>query len=214
MGLLCSASQCASVLYGNYVFDYRTKANAVAIRKGSLMIAKPRTEPVPVVPGRMSAPRSHHFRGSLGRFATGVAIVTFDGVTKRHGITVNSFTSVSMDPPLVLVSIARAAKAHDELAGRPFSVNILGAEQRQLAMHFAGRPGPEPLWAEGETAPRLSNVLAYFECKPWAAYDGGDHTLYIGEVVDFNYRNGDALAFANGTFTTIPESLLGMEDLL
>ena len=179
-----------------------------------MMIAKPRTESVPAVPGRTSAPRAHHFRGSLGRFATGVAIVTFDGVTKRHGITVNSFTSVSMDPPLVLVSIARTTKAHDELAGRPFTVNILGAEQRQLAMHFAGRPGPEPLWVEGETAPRLSSVLAYFECKPWAAYDGGDHTLYIGEVVDFNYRNGDALAFANSTFTTIPESQLGMEDLL
>ena len=145
-----------------------------------MMIAKPRTEPVPVVPGRTSAARAHNFRGSLGRFATGVAIVTFDGATKRHGIT----------------------------------VNILGAEQRQLAMHFAGRPGPEPLWVEGGTAPRLSQVLAYFECKPWAAYDGGDHTLYIGEVTDFNYRNGDALAFANSTFTTIPESQLGMEDLL
>lgn len=165
--------------------------------------------------GPLSAPRANHFRGSLGRFATGVAIVTFDGATKkRHGITVNSFTSVSMDPPLVLVSIARTARAHDELAGRPFTVNILGAEQRYLAMRFAGRPGPEPLWVEGKTAPRLSNVLAYFECKPWAAYDGGDHTLYIGEVVDFNYRNGDALAFANSTFTTIPESQLGMEDLL
>jgi flavin reductase (DIM6/NTAB) family NADH-FMN oxidoreductase RutF len=178
------------------------------------MIAKPRTEPDRIVPGRAAAARAHRFRGSLGRFATGVAIVTFDGATRRHGITVNSFTSVSMDPPLVLVSIARAAKAHDELAGRPFTVNILGAEQRQLALHFAGRSGPEPLWVEGETAPRLSQVLAYFECKPWAAYDGGDHTLYVGEVTDFNYRNGDALAFANSAFTTIPESQLGMEDLL
>jgi flavin reductase (DIM6/NTAB) family NADH-FMN oxidoreductase RutF len=115
---------------------------------------------------------------------------------------------------LVLVSIARSTKAHDELANRPFTVNILGAEQRQLAMHFAGRPGPEPVWVEGETAPRLSGVLAYFECTPWAAYDGGDHTLYLGEVADFNYRSGDALAFANSTFTTIPESQLGVEDLL
>ena len=178
------------------------------------MIAKPRSEPARAGPNRTSGPGAQHFRGSLGRFATGVAIVTFDGATKRHGITVNSFTSVSMDPPLVLVSIARDAKAHDELAGRPFTVNILGAEQRQLALHFAGRPGPEPRWVEGETAPRLSHVLAYFECTPWAAYDGGDHTLYLGEVVDFNYRNGDALAFANGSFTIIPESQLGMEDLL
>lgn len=162
----------------------------------------------------LNVPRAHHFRGSLGRFATGVAIVTFDGTTKRHGITVNSFTSVSMDPPLVLVSIARSTTAHDELAGRPFTVNILGAEQRQLAMHFAGRPVDEPLWVEGVSAPRLGNVLAYFECTPWAAYDGGDHTLYLGEVQDFNYRKGDALAYANSSFTTIPEDQLGMEDLL
>jgi flavin reductase (DIM6/NTAB) family NADH-FMN oxidoreductase RutF len=178
------------------------------------MNSKPRSQAGPAVASRTSAPRSHHFRGSLGRFATGVAIVTFDGATKRRGITVNSFTSVSMEPPLVLVSIARNTKAHDELAGRPFTVNILGAEQRQLAMHFAGRPGPDPVWVEGATAPRLSGVLAYFECTPWAAYDGGDHTLYLGEVADFNYRNGDALAFANSGFTTIPESQLGIEDLL
>ncbi|WP_422933549.1 flavin reductase family protein [Sinomonas sp. P47F7] len=171
----------------------------------------------PAVPGRhgnTSRPRALHFRGSLGRFATGVAIVTFDGVSKRHGITVNSFTSVSLEPPLVLVSIARNTRAHDELAGRPFTVNILGAEQQALALHFAGRPGVEPEWVEGPVAPRLSRVLAYFECTPWAAYDGGDHTLYLGEVVDFNYRSGDALAFASGRFTTIPESQLGVEDLL
>lgn len=163
---------------------------------------------------RALPPRAQHFRGSLGRFATGVAIVTFDGVSKRHGITVNSFTSVSMEPPLVLVSIARTTKAHDELAGRPFTVNILGAEQQSLALHFAGKPGREPQWVEGNVAPRLAGVLAFFECTPWAAYDGGDHTLYLGEVVAFDYRNGDALAFANSRFTTIPESQLGVEDLL
>lgn len=179
-----------------------------------MMIAKPRPGEARGGAANTSAPRAHHFRGSLGRFATGVAIVTFDGATRRHGITVNSFTSVSMEPPLVLVSIARTARAHDELAGRPFAVNILGAEQRYLATHFAGWPGPEPRWVEGGTAPRLAGVLAYFECRPWAEYDGGDHTLYLGEVVNFDYRSGDALAFANGSYTTIPESQLGMEDLL
>lgn len=182
-----------------------------------MMITKPGGGPaVPPPPRSFSTmpARAHHFRGSLGRFATGVAIVTFDGVNKRHGITVNSFTSVSMDPPLVLVSIAKTTKAHDELAERPFTVNILGAEQQALALHFAGKPGQEPLWVEGQVAPRLSNVLAFFECTPWAAYPGGDHTLYLGEVVDFNYRNGDALAFANSRFTTIPESQLGVESLL
>ncbi|WP_081746894.1 flavin reductase family protein [Arthrobacter sp. H5] len=186
------------------------------------MIAKPqKLQPheapheTPSPPGvKTLPPRANHFRGSLGRFATGVAIVTFDGPTKRHGLTVNSFTSVSMKPPLVLVSIARSTRTHDELANRPFAVNILGAEQKDLAMHFAGRPSREPLWVEGETAPRLSGVLAYFECTPWAAYDGGDHTLYLGQVENFDYRSGDALAFANSRFTTIPELLRGDEELL
>jgi flavin reductase (DIM6/NTAB) family NADH-FMN oxidoreductase RutF len=164
---------------------------------------------------RTARPRSHHFRGSLGRFATGVAVVTFDGATGRHGITVNSFTSVSLEPPLVLVAIARTARAHDQLADRPFAVNILGAEQESLALRFAGRPGgAEPAWIEGGLAPRLARPLAYFECTPWAAYAGGDHTLYVGEVVDFGYRSGDALAFQGGRFTALPESQLGVEDLL
>lgn len=165
-------------------------------------------------------PREHHFRGSLGRFATGVAIVTFDaapdaeGESVRRGITVNSFTSVSLDPPLVLVSIARSTKSHDELAGRPFTVNILGAEQEDLARHFAGSPSHEPQWVEGERAPRLRRVLVWFECTAWAAYDGGDHTLYLGRVENFDYRGGDALGFVSGRFTIIPEYLLGQEDLL
>ena len=159
-------------------------------------------------------PHAQHFRGSLGRFVTGVAVVTFDTNEGRHGITVNSFTSVSLEPPLVLVSIARTTKSHDELAGRPFTVNVLGAEQRALASNFAGNPTGEPRWVEGTVAPRLAGVLSYFECTPWAAYDGGDHTLYLGEVVNFDYRAGDALGFVNGQFTTIPEYLLGHEALL
>lgn len=165
------------------------------------------------VPAPLSADQLR-LRGSLGRFATGVAIVTFDTAHSRHGITVNSFTSVSMNPPLVLVSIAKTTRSHSELKQRPFTVNILGAEQEDLARHFAGKPSGEPRWVDGTIAPRLSGVLAYFECMPWAAYDGGDHTLYLGEVVAFDYRTGDALGFVNSRFTTIPEYLLGVENLL
>jgi flavin reductase len=177
------------------------------------MIATPK-RPAGARPSSVLRPHEQHFRGSLGRFATGVAVVTFDTDQGRHGITVNSFTSVSLEPPLVLVSIARTTKSHDELAGKPFTVNVLGAEQRALASNFAGKPTGEPRWIEGTVAPRLAGVLSYFECTPWAAYDGGDHTLYLGEVVSFDYRAGDALGFVNGQFTTIPEYLLGHEALL
>ncbi|SDY49123.1 NADH-FMN oxidoreductase RutF, flavin reductase (DIM6/NTAB) family [Amycolatopsis xylanica] len=169
---------------------------------------------------KLYRPAAQFFRGSLGRFATGVAVVTFDATTengsvKRHGLTVNSFTAVSMDPPLVLVSIQRTVKSHDFLQDCAFSVNILGAEQQALAMNFAGQPTPEgaPVWQEGEHAPRLAGVLSWFECTPWAAYDGGDHTLFVGRVAAYDYRTGDALGFVNGQFTTIHESAQGHESL-
>jgi Conserved protein/domain typically associated with flavoprotein oxygenases, DIM6/NTAB family len=191
----------------------------VAWNQESTMIATPHHTGGFPPTSPLYRPPQHYFRGSLGRFATGVAIVTFaaagaDGTVTRRGITVNSFTSVSMDPPLVLVSIARVAKSHDELRGRPFTVNVLGAEQQALADHFAGRPNREPVWIEGTIAPRLAGVLSYFECTPWAAYDGGDHTIYVGEVQHFDSRSGDALGFVDGRFTAIPEYLLGVEDLL
>jgi len=168
--------------------------------------------------GSAVAPPAAWLRASLGRFATGVAVVTFttlddDGWQHRRGITVNSFTSVSMDPPLVLVSLQRAVQSHDLLRGRPFSVNVLGAEQRDLALRFAGKPQPDlartPSWIEGEVAPHLAGALVTFECTPWAEYDGGDHTLFLGRVERFEHRSGDALGFAFGAFTTIPEPPAG-----
>ena len=163
----------------------------------------------------------HHLqallRSCLGRFATGVAVVTFDespNATDPRGITVNSFTSVSLRPPLVLVSVAREARSHDQLAGRPFCVNVLGAEQELIARTFAGGPQVPVAWERRELAPRLAGALAHLECRPWRAYDGGDHTLYLGEVVEFEYRAGDALGYLGGGFIAIGEPELGLEHLI
>lgn len=163
---------------------------------------------------RLYRPPAHYLRGGYGRFATGVAVVTFEASDGRHGITVNSFTSVSMEPPLVLVSIARNTVSHDELAGKNFTVNVLGAEQEAIALHFAGTPNDEPQWVAGEIAPRLAGPLSWFACTPWAEYDGGDHTLYVGEVQDYDYRSGDALGFVSGRFTEILQFMPGHESLL
>ena len=159
-----------------------------------------------------SAPRS--LRSCLGRFATGVAVVTFKADDGPRGFTVNSFTSVSMSPPLVLVSVARAARSHDALRGRAFCVNVLGAEQEALARLFAGGQHGTATWHEGVVAPRLAGVLAHLECRPWRDYDGGDHTLFLGEVASFDYRDGDALGYHSSRFTSIVDLQLGIEDLI
>jgi Conserved protein/domain typically associated with flavoprotein oxygenases, DIM6/NTAB family len=150
-------------------------------------------------------------RSCFGRFATGVTVVTYTVGGERYGITVNAFTSVSLDPPLLLVSIDRRAKACSKLEGTPFAVNILSAEQQDVALHFAGRPQEALVlqWEEGEVAPRLGGVLAWIECVPWRAYDGGDHVLYLGEIKNFHYRDGQPLIFYTGTFTHLPTVVEG-----
>jgi flavin reductase len=153
-------------------------------------------------------------RSCLGRFATGVVVVTFESADGPRGITVNSFTSVSMNPPLVLVSVARAASAHDRLFGCSFCVNVLSADQEGLARQFAGSGDFDVTWARHEGPPRLAGVLAHLGCRPWRTYDGGDHTLFIGEVVDYDYRDGDALAFHGSQYTRIVDDQLGIEYLL
>ena len=153
-------------------------------------------------------------RSCLARFATGVAVAAVDRPDGRHGLTVNSFTAVSLEPSLVLVALLKTARGHDFFLGRPFGVNVLGAEHETLARHFAGRPQVECVqWDEGSPVPRLSDALAFFDCTPWAAYDGGDHTLVVGEVRRFDYRDGDALGYFCGRFVALPSPVLGFEFL-
>lgn len=151
-------------------------------------------------------------RSGLARFGTGVCVVTVEGEDGPHGLTVNAFTAVSLDPPLVLVAIDRRARGHRLLEGSPFAVNVLGAEQEAVARHFSGDPHPDRVhWAQGGVAPTLAGALATFECRPWRAYDGGDHTLFLGEVVDFDYRGGDGLGYFNSRFATLEVPVLGVE---
>lgn len=148
---------------------------------------------------------TRELRNCFGRFATGVTVVTYAAHDDRYGLTVNSFTSISLDPPLLLISIDRKAKACSNLEGRSFAVNILSAEQSDIAWHFAGRKkeGLNIAWKEGKHAPRLDGVLAWLECTPWQTYDGGDHVLFLGEIQDFYYRDGQPLIFYTGKMTSL-----------
>lgn len=145
------------------------------------------------------------FRNCMGKFATGVTVVTCDKDGEKRGFTANSFTSVSLDPPLVLVSVGRNINAFEYMKDNHFTINILKADQEDIAMHFAGRPLDNPPfeWVKGEHCHRLNESLAFVECEPWAAYDGGDHVLYLGKVTNFEYSDGDALGYYAGKFLPI-----------
>ncbi|MCC3777752.1 flavin reductase family protein [Streptomyces sp. UNOB3_S3] len=153
--------------------------------------------------GAGPADGGRRLRTCLGHFATGVTVVTCEVGGAPHGATVNAFTAVSLDPALVLVSLARESRAARHLGGRPFTVNVLAEEQEELALRFAGRPGAaEPRWERPAAglAPRLAGALATVSCAPWAAYDGGDHVLFLGRVEEFAHRDGRPLVFYQGEF--------------
>jgi flavin reductase (DIM6/NTAB) family NADH-FMN oxidoreductase RutF len=153
-----------------------------------------------------------HLRTCLSRFTTGVTVVTYAVEGAPRGVTVNSFTSVSLDPPLVLVSLARTARASEQVGRVPFAVNVLAADQVDLAMQFAGRPrdGAQISWLQDAgKAPRLAGAVAVFDCRPWRSYDGGDHVLHIGEVTAAAHHPGEPLAFCGGQFATAALPLSG-----
>ncbi|WP_422771045.1 flavin reductase family protein [Plantactinospora sp. WMMC1484] len=149
-------------------------------------------------------------RRACGAFATGVTVVTVGGGVP-HGMTANSFASVSLEPPLLLVCIDRKAIMHGCLDGtRSFGVSVLAADQEAVARYFADRRRPLGAaqfdsvdWRPGPVtgAPLISGALAHFECDVWRSYDGGDHTIYLGSVLSVGQPEGaDALVFLRGRF--------------
>ncbi len=157
---------------------------------------------------------SRTFREVMGRFTTGVTVVTVRDEEKPHGMTVNSFTSVSLDPLLILVCLDKGATTTDMLLRtRRFSVNILTAEQKRLAQRFA-ESGNEQDRFNGidyslseEGTPILSGVLGHLTCTVDKVVESGDHYIFIGEVVDLG--SGDdkmtPLLFYRGNYNVLAE---------
>jgi flavin reductase (DIM6/NTAB) family NADH-FMN oxidoreductase RutF len=144
-------------------------------------------------------------RATLGRFCTGVTVVTTadERGERVHAMTANAFTSVSLEPPLVLVSIDNRARMHELLpeTGR-YGVSVLGSDQERVAMHFAGRPLSDPgdlfEWAGG--VPFVRGAIAQVGCSLHGSPPAGDHTLYLGQVEHLASRPGRPLLFHLGTF--------------
>lgn len=146
------------------------------------------------------------FRRVLGSFASGVTVVAAEVEGAIHGMTASAFISVSMDPPLVLVSVSRKAHLHPLVArAGAFTVSFLGAHQAAVSNHFAGRPDPtlDLSWRRTEPgAPVLADALATLDCTLEQAIDAGDHTLYVGRVRALDAVDGDPLTYFRGRYGT------------
>lgn len=132
---------------------------------------------------------SELFRRALGRWASGVAIVTSRAGERIHGMTVSAFSSVSLDPPLVLVCADKTSDTYALIAEAGFfAVNILAAEQRELSDRFASKKDEHRRFEGLEThtavtgAPLLPGCLAHIDCRVVATHDAGDHVIYVGRV--------------------------------
>lgn len=144
------------------------------------------------------------FRDALGRFATGVTVVTCATKEGPVGITANSFASVSLDPPLVLWSPARSSSRFPHfITASAFSIHVLGDTERDLAARFTrGGAGFDGLdWGPSpEGAPVIAGTLARFDCTTHAIHDGGDHAIMVGQVHRAALRAGAPLVFSQGHY--------------
>lgn len=148
------------------------------------------------------------FRKSLGEFATGVAVITAQGPGEELiGMTMSSFNSVSIDPPLVLFSVDRKANSLPAmLEAKGFAVNVLAREQEHISNRFARALSDK--WTEVKKtighaqAPLITGALAHFECEAYANYDGGDHVIFVVRVLRHAVRAGNPapLIFFRGRY--------------
>ena len=151
--------------------------------------------------------RGDDFRDCMGRFTTGVAIVTTRGAAgERVGVTINSFTSLSLEPPLVLFNLDRSARSLAAFEdSETFAVNLLSEKQAVLSTLFAQRDVDK--WTgvdahRGRTGcPLLAGAMACIECRKTASYDGGDHVIFIGEVVALSIeQEAEPLVYYRGRY--------------
>jgi flavin reductase (DIM6/NTAB) family NADH-FMN oxidoreductase RutF len=155
------------------------------------------------------------FRKAMGSFATGVTVITVDYQGEVHGMTANAFSSVSLDPQLVLVCVDHKARTHAHLQARKrFGVNVLAKDQRMISEYYASatathQEAEQKAGARFDRTPHgtpvLHGALAYIECRLHTAHDAGDHTIFIAEVEDVVVRDGEPLLYFRATYRDLPE---------
>ncbi len=143
------------------------------------------------------------FRNAMGRFATGVTVITTQTKDEVHGMTANAFMSVSLTPKLITISVDNRANMLDKIKeSQQFAVNILSDKQQDISMHFAGQTKEEREIDFGfiEGIPIIQEALVSVVCDLDTSYVVGDHTLFIGRVIDIKTTEGDPLTFYAGRY--------------
>ena len=162
-----------------------------------------------ITAGDSPAERSRALRDTLGQFATGVTVVTtVDSSGQPVGMTVNSFNSVSLDPALILWSIDKSSLSYSAFTdGEYFAVHVLKGDQQHVSNLFAGRGADkfgQVKWHKGNGGvPQLDDCAALFHCRRTQNIDGGDHTILLGEVLEFSATGGEPLIFHRGRYRAL-----------
>jgi flavin reductase (DIM6/NTAB) family NADH-FMN oxidoreductase RutF len=157
------------------------------------------------------------FRSALRRWGSGVSVVTTERLGGIQGITVSSFCSLSLEPPLVLICISRRTGSHRLIEEhRAFAVNILRDDQKAISDRAAGLAGPQGNWLDdlphrrfATGAPVLSDCLAWLDCAVEAAHDGGDHTIFVGRVEAAGQADGGPLLYFDGAYRRLGRAIGG-----
>lgn len=155
------------------------------------------------------------FKSALGRFASGVTVITVGGEAGDHGMTASAFCSLSLDPPLVLVCVKNGNTTHGKLLeATGFGVNILSSEQQHLSNRFAGYGPPmddrfsdlDVARGAAGGAPLIGGSLAGLDCTLYGTRDGGDHTIFIGQVEGVTLGDdADPLIYSRGYRALVPK---------
>jgi flavin reductase (DIM6/NTAB) family NADH-FMN oxidoreductase RutF len=149
-------------------------------------------------------------RKIMGHFATGVTVVTTDGEAGSHGLTANEVASLSLDPPLVLVAVDKRAATLEYLKkNRCFAVNILRLDQEEISRRFA-TPGPKDfsdlnVIKAVTAAPILADCLAFLDCRVADILPGGDHDIFVGEILAGEHHGGEPLLYYSGGYRRLAE---------
>ncbi|MDP3533322.1 MAG: flavin reductase family protein [Alphaproteobacteria bacterium] len=150
------------------------------------------------------------FKKVMGKFTTGIAIVTtLDANQKPFGLTINAFSSLSLDPPMVLFCLAKKTRFYSHLGNQShFTINILADTQTDLSIHFA-KPFFGDQWDNIDfefgknNCPQLKNALGIIECEKGAIYNGGDHDIILGKVQDLKLTDAQPLLYFSGKYCAL-----------